>query len=124
MTAHVNDSVIDNGLASLKAAARYVYICSAEPTTYAEASSTYALGVKDWGSAIAFPGAIAAGTNGRKLTTGAITDGVVSGNGTVTNWAITDGANLLAVGALSASQAVTSGNTFSLGAFDITIKSQ
>ena len=31
---------------------------------------------------------------------------------------------LLAVGALSASQAVTTGNTFSLAAFDITIKSQ
>jgi hypothetical protein len=42
----------------------------------------------------------------------------------VTNWAITDASNLLAVGALSAPQAVTSANQFSLGAFDIVIKYQ
>jgi hypothetical protein len=31
-----------------------------------------------------FPGAIAAGTNGRKVTTAAITDGTINGTGTVT----------------------------------------
>jgi hypothetical protein len=122
MTAHVADSVIDNGLSSLKSAARYVYITSAEATTYTEASSTFKLGTKDLTAGGVFPAAIAAGTNGRKVTTAAISDGTVDANGTATNWAITDAANLLAVGALSASQAVTSGNTFSLAAFDITIK--
>jgi hypothetical protein len=122
MAANVADSVIDNGLASLKTAARYVWITTQECTTYAEASSTYAKGSKDLGAGNVFPGAIAAGTNGRKVTTAAITDGAVSGDGTVNNWAITDGSALLAVGALSAGQAVVNGNTFSLGAFDITIK--
>ena len=57
-------------------------------------------------------------------TTGiaAITDGTVSGTGTATHWAITkSGTTLMATGALSASQAVTSGNVFTLGAFDIGI---
>ena len=40
MVDHVADSVIDNGLASLKSAARYVYLCTTEPTSYVEASST------------------------------------------------------------------------------------
>lgn len=124
MTANVAASVIDDGLASMKSAARYIYITSQEATTYAEAASTYALGNKDAGAGGIFPGAIAAGTNGRKLTTVSISDGAVTGNGTVTNWAITDAAALLAVGALSAGQAVESGNTFSLAAFDITIRSQ
>ena len=53
----------------------------------------------------------------------AITDGSVTANGTASHWAITDTGNsrLLATGALAASQAVSSGNTFTLGAFDIGI---
>ena len=124
MAARVADSVIDNGLASLKSAARYVWIDTTEPTTYAEASSTYAKGSKDLTAGGVFPGAIAAGSNGRKLTTAAISDGAVSGDGTVAFWAITDGSALLANGGLSAGQAVTTGNTFSLAAFDITVKYQ
>lgn len=122
MASRVADSVIDNGLSSMKTAARYVYICSAEPQNYTEASSTYKLGTKDLTAGGVFPGAIAAGTNGRKLTTAAISDGSVSVNGTASHWAITDASALLANGTLSAGQGVTSGNTFSLGAFDITIK--
>lgn len=124
MTAHVNDSVIDSGLASLKSAARYMYICSTEPTDFTSASSTYALGSKDATAGGIIPAAIAAATGGRKVTTLAITDGTVSGTGTAGFWAITDATNMLAEGALSATQAVTSGNTFSLAAFDITIKEQ
>jgi len=127
MVAKVADSVIDDGLASLKSLAAKLFICTTEPTTYAEASSTYAKGVKDAGAGAIFPGAIAAGSNGRKVTTLSITDGTVSGDGTVAYWGITTitgGAALLANGGLSAGQAVTTGNTFSLAAFDITIKSQ
>lgn len=125
MTANVADRVIDNGITVLDTEATHVYICSAEPTTYTEASSTYALGTKNWGAGGAF-GAPAAGTNGRKVTSTAITDGSVTGSGTATKWAVTDNTNsrLLADGDLASSQAVTSGNTWALPAFDITIKSQ
>jgi hypothetical protein len=124
MASRVADSVIDNGLASLKADASHLYICTQEPANFTEASSTYKKGVKNFGAGNVFPGAIAAGTNGRKVTTAAITDGVVDGTGTVTHWAITDAAALLATAGLAASQAVTTGNTFSLPAFDITVRSQ
>ena len=69
MTAHLVASVLDNGLASLKSAARYLYICSQEPVDYTEASTTYALGNKDFGSGNVFPEDIAATNDGRKLTT-------------------------------------------------------
>ena len=64
-----------------------------------------------------------ASPNGRKVTLAAITGESVTGTGTATHYAITDTGNsrLLATGALSASQAVTSGNTFSLTASDIRI---
>jgi hypothetical protein len=57
------------------------------------------------------------------VTIAAITDGIVTATGTATHWAITDTANsrLLATGSLSASQVVTNGNMFTLGAFDIGI---
>ena len=51
-----------------------------------------------------------------------ITGGSVTGSGTAAYWAITDAASVLvATGALSSSQAVTSGNTFSLASFTIRI---
>jgi hypothetical protein len=54
------------------------------------------------------------------VTIAAITDGSVTATGTATHYAIVDtsatygGPRLLATGSLSASQAVTSGNTFTL----------
>jgi hypothetical protein len=71
MAAHVANSVIDDRLASLKSAAQHVYVTNAEPTTYTEASSTFALDVKDFGAGNVFPGAIAPAVNGRKVTTDA-----------------------------------------------------
>jgi len=120
MAANVQDRVLDLGLNVLDTEATHMYITSAEATTFTEASSTFAKGNKNWGAGAVF-GSPAAGSPGRKVTSAAITDGSVTGTATVTNWAVTDNTNsrLLAVGALSASQAVTSGNTFSLGAFDI-----
>jgi hypothetical protein len=51
----------------------------------------------------------------------AVTDGSVTATQTAGWWSITDNTNsrLLATGTLSATQAVTSGNIFTLGAFDI-----
>jgi hypothetical protein len=59
---------------------------------------------------------------GREVEVAAISDGEVTGTGTASHWAITDGSSvLIAAGALSASQAVTDGNTFTLAAFKIGI---
>jgi hypothetical protein len=125
MVAHVDTTVLDNGLlAGLKSLADKIYICSTEPTNFTEATSTYALGNKNFGSAgAALTGPAAGDVNGRKVTSVAITDGVVNGTGTVGFWAWTDTANSLlkAVGSLAATQGVTSGNTFSLPAHKVEI---
>lgn len=96
-----------------------VDITSQEATTYSEATTggTYSLGNK---TGLTFTAITNASPDGRQISTPAITDGTVSNNGTATHWAITDGASvLIATGALSASQAVTSGNTFTLDAINL-----
>lgn len=116
----ITDSAFDAALNYIKNNVENLYITSAEATTFAQASSTYKLGTK----ATPTTGALANGdVSGRKLPVSAITDGSVSATGTATHWALTDdsASELLAVGALSASQGVTSGNTFTLTSFDIEI---
>lgn len=116
---YLNDEAMDQGLDWVNTNGTRIDICSQEPTTYAEATSTYTLGNKTGLNT----GATENGdTSGRKVVVPAITDGSVTGTGTATHWALTDGtATLVATGALSSSQAVTSGNTFTLTAIDITI---
>jgi hypothetical protein len=116
----INDRVFDNGLTVLDTEANRLDICNAEPASYAAATTTNSLGNKT-SLSIGTPGD--GSPNGRKVTVAAITDGTVTATGTATHWAIVDTVNsrLLATGALSASQAVTSGNVFTLGAFDIRI---
>lgn len=127
MAAHVENRVLDLGLNVLDTEATHLYICSSEPTTYTQATSTFALGSKNFGAGAVF-GAPAAGgaTNSRKVTSAAVTDGSVSTGGTTAWVAVVDTANsrLLAVIALSASQVVTAGNTFTLAAFDIQLAGQ
>lgn len=111
----LNDNTLDNGLAALKAAADRIYINSSEPATYTAATSTVALGNKTLTAGNVYPSAIAAGSpSGRKLDSVAITDGTVTATGTATHDStVSSGSSRLEVAqALSASQAVTSGNTF------------
>lgn len=117
--AYLNDNVLDSGVAWVDTNGTRLDICSTEPTTYTQATSTYTLGNKT-GITISTP---ADGTGGgRAVTVSAITDGSVTGNGTAAYWAITNGSDtLIAAGSLSSSQSVTSGNTFTLGAFEIRI---
>jgi hypothetical protein len=118
--AYINDYVLDAALAKLDTEANRLDITSQEATTYAEATSTYTLGNK---TSLSIGAPADRTPNGRKVTVAAITDGSVSATGTASHWAIVDTGNsrLLATGALSATQAVTNGNTFTLAAFDIGI---
>lgn len=96
-----------------------LHITSQEAATYANVA-TYTLGNKVDPSI----GAPADGaTSGRRVTVAAITDGSVTATGTASHYAIIDTANsrLLVTNALASSQAVTSGNTFSLAAFDVVL---
>ena len=118
--ATLNDRVFDNGLSVLDTEADRIDVCSAEPTTYTEATSTNTLG-NSTSLSIGAPSDRSGG--GRKVSVAAISDGSITGTGTATHYAIVDTSNsrLLATGALTASQSVTSGNTFTLATFDIGI---
>ena len=118
--ATLNDRVFDNGLTVLDTEATKIVITSQEATTYTEANSTYALG-DSTSLSIGAPADRAGG--GREVTVAAITDGSVTGTGTATHYAIVDTVNtrLLATSTLTASQAVTTGNTFTLSSVAIGI---
>lgn len=120
MTAFLNDRVFDNGLTVLDTEATHLVICSQQPVTFTEANATYKLGTKATPTVGApYDGA----ASGRRVTVSAITDGTISATGTAAAWALIDTVNsrLLAANVLSASQAVTNGNTFTLPSIDITI---
>ena len=118
--ATLNDRVFDNGLSVLDTEANKIVITSQEATTYTEANATYALG-DSTSLSVGAPADRAGG--GREVTVAAITDGSVTGTGTATHYAIVDTANtrLLATSTLTASQSVTSGNTFTLSSVAIGI---
>ena len=118
--ATLNDRVFDNGLTVLDTEANAIHVTSQEATTYAEATSTYSLG-NSTSLSIGAPQDRTGG--GREVVVAAITDGSVTGTGTATHYAIVDTVNsrLLATSTLTASQAVTSGNTFTLSSVAIGI---
>lgn len=118
--ATLDNRVFDNGLTILDTEANKVLVTSQEASTYTEANSTYAMG-NSTSLSIGAPADRSGG--GRKVAVASITDGSVSATGTATHYALVDTNNsrLLATGALTASQAVTSGNTFTLATFDIGI---
>lgn len=121
--AFIHDDAFDAGLDYLRTNVENFYLCSAEPTTFAQASTDpgsggYKLGTK------ASPTISSSGPGsptGRKLTV-SVTGGAIGYSGTAIAWAITDNSasKLLATG-LCTSQAVTNGNTFDYSGSDITI---
>jgi hypothetical protein len=118
--ATLGDRVFDAGLSALDTEANKILVTSQEAGTFTEANATYALG-NSTSLSIAAPSDRTGG--GRKVTVTAISDGAITATGTATHYAIVDTTNsrLLATAALTASQAVTSGNTFTLATFDIGI---
>jgi hypothetical protein len=118
--ATISDYVLDAALSKLDTEADRVDITSQEATTYAEATSTYTLGNS---TSLSFGAPTDGDISGRKVTAAAITDGVVTGSGSATHFAIVDvsASRLLATGSLSTPQSVTSGNSFTIAAFDVEI---
>lgn len=116
--AYLNDRVLDNGLQVLTSETNQLRLCSQEPTTYAQATSTFSLGTRA-SPTVSSPGA--GSPSGRQVTVSSISDGSVTGTGTATHWALVDTANsrLLAANNLTSSQAVTNGNVFTLTSFTV-----
>lgn len=113
----IADQALDAALSYIDTNATILHINSSEPTSYALAGST-SLGNKT-------PPVINAPTdrapNGREIIVQAVTDGSVTADGTASHWSLVSGSVLLAAGALSSSQAVSNGNTFTLTQFAIGI---
>ena len=117
MAVFLNDAVLDVALALIDDNVAELYICNALPVTYAEASSTYALGNKT-PPTIGVPEDAA--PNGRKVVVSAITDGTTTDSGTATHWALCGTATAYAAGTLNAPVVVTSGIDFTLTEFAVT----
>ena len=114
----IADAVLDTALNVLITNGDTLNICSAEPANFAGIAAV------DLGNdTVSTTGPVDGDTDGRKATVGAITTGSVTGNGTATHWALSNGTDTLyATGSLTASQTVTNGNTFTLDAISITIR--
>jgi hypothetical protein len=117
--ATLDNRVFDNGLTVLDTEANVIHVTSAEATSFANVASV-TLG-NSTSLSIGAPQDRSGG--GREVVVAAISDGDITGNGTATHYAIVDTVNsrLLATGSLTASQSVTSGNSFTLSAVSIGI---
>lgn len=110
MAKFLDDSVIDGSLNIVKSGATQMCLCSAQPTTLAEATTTYKLAIKTGLTSGSFTGPANGDTSGRKLTKTAETGITVDASGTVTYVALCSATVLLFVDTVT-SQVVTAGNT-------------
>lgn len=115
----INDEVFDQGLDYADTNGTRIDICSTDPGgTYSTVTGN-TLGNDTVNTGVTEAGA----TDGRRVIVPAITAGSVTATGTATHWALTNATDtVIASGALSASQAVTLNNTFTLDAISITIR--
>ena len=115
-TAH--DSVLDGG-SDIFDQSTGMHLCSQEPTTRTEATTTYQLATATMTPDTDFTKADG-DTSGRKVTTAVKNGVVVDNSGTGTHIAFTDGSNLLFVTTCT-SQAVTANgaNTVNFPAFTL-----
>lgn len=122
MAKTVHNDVLDAALNVIKNDGDAMYLCNAEPTTYTEATATFALAGITGLTSGDYTGPADGDTNGRKLTVDAQNGDTVDTSGTVTHVAIVDVSltKLLYVTEVT-SQVLTAGNTVNYGAWDIEI---
>lgn len=123
MAKFANDAVMDAALAYIADNGDRLDVCSTQPTTYAEATSTYSLAdvVLTAGAGNGDYTLANGDTSGRKLTVGAQSSVPVDASGTAQHIAITNGSNQLIYVTTCTSQGLTSGNQVNVPAFDIEI---
>jgi hypothetical protein len=116
MAKTLDDSVIDGSLNIVKNGATQMSLCSAQPTTYTEATATYMLVLKTGLTSGSFTGPVNGDASGRKLTKTAESGVSVTNTGTATHIALCSGSVLLLVDTIT-SQVVTAGNTVNVAAY-------
>lgn len=115
-----NDSMLDAALDYIKNNTTQLCVCSAQPTTYAEATATYKLALKTGLTSGSFTGPANGDTSGRKVTINQQATIAVDSSGTATHVALCSGTVLLYVTTVT-SQSLTAGNTVTVPAWDIEI---
>lgn len=126
MAKTVDDAVLDTALNQIKTTADKLVVCIGAPVSYAEANTNSPSGKRCGQRAITsanFTGPVNGDVSGRKLTVNQQTGITVDVTGTADHVALVDdtASVLLAVTSLSASQAVTAGNSMTVNAFDLEI---
>jgi hypothetical protein len=117
MAGTFSDNTLDAALNYIKTNGSRLDILSQAVTAYSQIA-TYTLGNK---ASPSYTGP-EDDTSGRKITVDAISDGTVTGTGTASHYAISDGlGELIVCQQLGNTQVVTSGNPFTLTAFKLAI---
>lgn len=121
MAKWANDSMMDAALDYVRANCDQMIACSAQPATYAEATSTYALA--DATMTVNTDYTLGNGdTSGRKIAVAAKTGVTIDASGTATHVALVKtGDTTLRYVTTCTSQALTSGGTVDFPAWDIEI---
>ena len=117
-TNYLSDTYHDLLLNGIDTACTQLFIDSALCVTYAEAGTTYKLGVK---ATPTISTATDDGTTGRKITISAITDGTLSATGTASHVSLCTADALICCYPLNATVSMTSGATFTLTEHDINL---
>lgn len=114
-----HDDVLDAALNEIKTNATRICVCSAQPTTSAEAITTYKLAIKTISSSD-FTGPSNGDVSGRKLRSNAHAGVTIDSTGAATHIALVDTVNskLLHVTTCT-SQNVNGGELWNIPAFDI-----
>jgi hypothetical protein len=115
-----NDTILDQALNYIMNNVTQLCVCSAQPTTYAEATSTYKLAVKTGLTSGSFTGPANGDTSGRKVTVNQQANIIIDTGGTATHIALCSGSVLLYVTTCT-NQALSSGNTVTVPAWGIEI---
>lgn len=121
MAKSVNNLVLDAALDYIQDNATRICVCSAEPTTYTEAITTYKLAIGTIGSGD-YTDPADGDSSGRKLNVKQKANITVDATGTANHVALANatGSTLLYVTTCTA-QGLTSGNTVTVPAWDIEI---
>ena len=118
--AYIADSVFDDGLTTSASIATRIDIVDLDPGGTYSCVTTNTIGNK---TSLTCTVANSTSGSGRAIRVPAINDGTVTDTSTATYWALTNASNtVIASGTLSASQAVTSGNTFTLDLIEVAIR--
>ena len=120
MARSVHDDVLDAALNYIKNNTDKLVACSAQPTTYTEANSTYALADVAVSSS---DFTVADDTSGRKVTAAQQDDVDVDATGSITHYALLDtGSSKLLFVTTATSKAVEAGDKITINAFDINLQ--